>query len=108
MLEQTNNRQQRKEPVRIRPPDSVEADSFSNAQMTELPRWLSVDQVRKLQRMRRETVHAAMRNGELPFEKRGRICYIRLTDVLAWEERRVKQEVEPVRCIIHPALRGLL
>ena len=108
MLEQTNNRQQRKEPVRIRPPDSVEAVSLANANVPELPRWLSVDQVRKMQRMRRETVHAAMRSGELPFEKRGRICYIRLTDVTAWEERRLKQDVQPVRCVIHPALRGLL
>ena len=35
-------------------------------------RWLSVEQIRKMERMRRETVLAAMRSGELPFEQRGR------------------------------------
>jgi hypothetical protein len=51
--------------------------------------WLSVEQIRKMQRMRRETVIKAMESGELPFEQRGRIRYARLADVLAWEERRV-------------------
>lgn len=52
--------------------------------------WLSLDQVRKMQRMRRERVVAAMEAGELPFERRGRIRYIRLSDVKAWEERRLE------------------
>lgn len=51
--------------------------------------WLSVEQIRKMQRMRRETVIKAMELGELPFEQRGRIRYARLADVLAWEERRL-------------------
>lgn len=70
----------------------------------ELPRWLSVDQIRKLQRCRRETVVEAMHNGELPFEQRGRIRYARLSDVIAWEERRLRPDAEPVRGLIHPEL----
>lgn len=53
--------------------------------------WLSVNQIRKMQRMRRETVIRAMESGELPFERRGRIRYARLADVQAWEERRLSQ-----------------
>lgn len=77
-----------------------------NTQMSspELPRWLSVDQIRKLQRCRRETVVEAMHNGELPFEQRGRIRYARLSDVIAWEERRLRPDAEPVRGLIHPDL----
>ena len=70
----------------------------------DLPRWLSVDQVRKMQRCRRETVLEAMQRGELPFEQRGRIRYARLSDVIAWEERRLRPDVEPVRGLIHPEL----
>lgn len=70
----------------------------------DLPRWLSVDQIRKLQRCRRETVVEAMHNGELPFEQRGRIRYARLSDVIAWEERRLRPDAEPVRGLIHPDL----
>lgn len=70
----------------------------------DLPRWLSVDQIRKMQRCRRETVLEAMQRGELPFEQRGRIRYARLTDVIAWEERRLRPDVEPVRGLIHPEL----
>ena len=47
--------------------------------------WLSVNQIRKMQRMRRKTVICAMESGELPFERRGRIRYARLADVQAWE-----------------------
>ena len=47
-------------------------------------RWLTVEDIRKQQRMRRETVIAAMLAGELPFEQRGRIRYARITDVIAW------------------------
>lgn len=73
----------------------------------ELPRWLSVDQIRKMQRMRRETVLEAMLSGELPFEQRGRIRYARLSDVLAWEERRLARDAEPLRGLVHPALADL-
>lgn len=51
--------------------------------------WLTVEQIRKMQRMRRQTVIDAMELGELPYERRGRIRYARLSDVLAWEERRL-------------------
>lgn len=114
MLKQSNHRQQRKEPVRVRPPDashltaSEATDALAENSLPPMPRWLSVDQVRKLQRMRRETVHCAMQNGELPFERRGRICYIRLSDVVAWEQRRIKPAAQPVSCLIHPDLAGFL
>lgn len=51
--------------------------------------WLTVEDIRKQGRMRRERVLEAMNAGELPFEQRGRIRYARLSDVLAWEERRL-------------------
>lgn len=51
--------------------------------------WLSVNQIRRMQRMRRQAVIEAMDTGELPFEQRGRIRYARLSDVLLWEERRL-------------------
>lgn len=73
-------------------------------------RWLSVNQIRKMQRMRRENVIAAMNAGELPFERRGRIRYARLFDVLAWEERRMARNSigEPEPTEIHPAVASLL
>lgn len=52
-------------------------------------RWLSVNEIRKMERMRRETVIEAMASGELPYEQRGRIRYARLSDVLLWEDRRL-------------------
>jgi hypothetical protein len=120
MIESRQNKTHDKSPVRIRPPDQAAAEALQAppaqswaseltvpAAHPAMPRWLSVDQVRKMQRMRRETVHDAMRSGELPFERRGRICYIRLSDVLAWEERRLKAKTVPVRCLIHPDLAGL-
>ena len=70
--------------------------------------WLSLDQIRRMQRMRRETVLAAMESGELPYERRGRIRYARLSDVLVWEERRLTQPVPPSRRTIHPSLAHLL
>ncbi len=70
----------------------------------DLPRWLSLNQIHKMQRCRRETVIEAMQRGELPFEQRGRIRYARLSDVIAWEERRLRPDVEPVRGLIHPEL----
>jgi len=120
MFEETKKKTIEKSPVRIRPPDQAEgvvSPTPSDPSWTAglavpsveaaLPRWLSVEQVRKMQRMRRETVLEAMRAGELPFERRGRICYVRLSDVVAWEERRLKSEAKPSRCFIHPDLAGL-
>ena len=54
-------------------------------------RWLTVEDIRKQQRMRRDAVVAAMLSGELPFEQRGRIRYARVTDVIAWEESRLSR-----------------
>ena len=61
-----------------------------NGQPTK--RWLTVEEIRKEQRMRRATVIAAMCSGELPFEQRGRIRYARVTDVEAWEISRMVRE----------------
>jgi len=52
-------------------------------------RWLSVEQIRKQQRMRRQTVIDAMLRGDLPFEQRGRIRCARVSDVEAWEQSRL-------------------
>ncbi len=73
----------------------------------DLPRWLTVEQIRKMQRMRREQVIEAMEAGLLPFEKRGRIRYARLTDVFAWEERRLA-DPQPSARSVHPDLQDLL
>lgn len=70
-------------------------------------RWLSVEQIRKMQRMRRQTVLSAMESGELPYERRGRICYARLSDVLLWEERRLRGVATPSRRRIAPELADL-
>lgn len=70
--------------------------------------WLSVEQIRKQQRMRRERVIEAMESGELPYERRGRIRYARLSDVIAWEERRLTRGPEYRPCTIHPSLRDLV
>ena len=70
-------------------------------------RWLTVEQIRKMQRMRRETVVDAMRSGELPFEQRGRIRYARLSDVLVWEEKRLDGHSVPSRRAIAPELADL-
>jgi len=78
--------------------------SLHDATHRGLPRWLSVDQIRKMQRMRRETVVNAMLSGELPFEQRGRIRYARLSDVIAWEERRTRGDRPTVRGLVHPDL----
>ena len=69
-----------------------------------LPRWLSVNQIRQMQRCRRETVVDAMLLGELPFEQRGRIRYARLSDVIRWEEQRLRLDAERVSGLIHPDL----
>ena len=69
-------------------------------------RWLSVEQIRKQQRMRRETVVAAMLSGQLPYEQRGRIRYARVQDVEAWEQSRLAKR-QPSKTTLHPALAGL-
>jgi len=58
------------------------------------PRWLTVEQIRKQQRMRRERVIEAMLSGELPYEQRGRIRYARVCDVEVWEQSRLTSPVE--------------
>jgi hypothetical protein len=70
------------------------------------PRWLSVDQIRKQQRMRREKVVAAMLSGELPYEQRGRIRYARISDVEAWEQSRLTRSVPLEGGLVHPDLLG--
>lgn len=70
-------------------------------------RWMTVDQIRKQQRMRRERVLAAMFSGELPYEQRGRIRYARVCDVEAWELRRLNYNPEPTKFEIDPDLLDL-
>lgn len=67
-------------------------------------RWLSVEQIRRQQRVRRETVVAAMLAGQLPYEQRGRIRYARLSDVENWEQSRLRGGAIRVAISIHPAL----
>ena len=67
-------------------------------------RWLTVEDIRKQQRMRRDAVVAAMLAGELPFEQRGRIRYARVTDVLAWEESRLSRDRSTKLLLVHPDL----
>lgn len=82
-----------------------EADAFASASLPAPPsRWLSVNQIRQMQRCRRETVVEAMLRGELPFEQRGRIRYARLSDVIRWEEQRLRPDAERVSGLIHPDL----
>lgn len=70
--------------------------------------WLSVNQIRKMQRMRRERVIEAMDSGELPYEQRGRIRYARVCDVEAWELARLERTAHtPSRFRIHPDLADL-
>jgi hypothetical protein len=70
--------------------------------------WLTVEQIRKMQRMRRGCVIEAMESGELPHERRGRIRYARLSDVLAWEERRLTHTYTPSTRRVAPELADLL
>lgn len=69
--------------------------------------WLSVEQIRIMERMRRETVIKAMESGELPFEKRGRVRFARLCDVIAWEERRLTHTSLESERTIDPDLEDL-
>ena len=70
-------------------------------------RWLTVEDIRKQQRMRREAVIAAMLAGVLPYEQRGRIRYARVSDVEAWERSRLKSQpdCDPRRLLVHPDLK---
>lgn len=77
-------------------------------QPTPFFHWLTVNQIRKMQRMRRETVIAAMESGDLPYERRGRIRYARLADVQLWEQRRLSRNYEPSTYPIRPDLADLL
>ena len=61
-------------------------------------RWLTVEDIRKQQRMRRDVVVAAMLAGDLPYEQRGRIRYARITDVQAWEDSRYAATKVPSAC----------
>jgi len=76
--------------------------------MNVQPRWLSVDQIRKQQRMRRETVVAAMLSGELPYEQRGRIRYARVEDIQRWEAARLVKPQPSATVEIHPELREFI
>ena len=67
-------------------------------------RWLTVEDIRKEQRMRRETVIAAMLAGELPFEQRGRIRYARRCDVETWERTRLRRNQPVEKAYVHPDL----
>lgn len=69
------------------------------------PIWLSVEQIRKRERCRRQKVIDAMKSGLLPFEQRGRIRYARLSDVVAWEESRLQAGSDPCMREIDPDLR---
>ena len=71
-------------------------------------RWLSLDQIRKQQRCRRELVIAAMLSGQLPYERRGRIRYARVCDVQAWEQARLIKPKAEALAAIHPDLRKFL
>lgn len=69
-------------------------------------RWLTVEEIRKQQRMRRQAVVEAMIAGVLPYEQRGRIRYARACDVEAWEKSRLKDKsnCNPRRTLLHPDL----
>jgi hypothetical protein len=67
-------------------------------------RWLTVEDIRKQQRMRRDSVVAAMLGGELPYEQRGRTRYARISDVEAWEESRLSRDKQPKHLLVHPDL----
>lgn len=79
-------------------------DNHQSKQQTDLPRWLTVDQIRRLQRMRREEVLRAMDSGELRFEQRGRIRYSLFSDVLSWEQSRLSTKREECGGFVHPDL----
>lgn len=67
---------------------------------------MSVEDIRKEQRCRRQAVLAAMDAGALLYEQRGRARYARVEDVRAWEEARLHRPSDPVGpgYGVHPAL----
>lgn len=84
------------------------AENGRDSGANEMSTWLTVNQIRKMQRMRRERVIEAMDSGELPFEQRGRIRYARTCDVEAWELARLERTAQPpTRVRIHPELADL-
>jgi len=78
---------------------------MTTAECNEHPvRWLTVEAIRKQQKMRREAVVAAMLAGELPYEQRGRIRYARVSDIEAWEEKRLRRGRKKTPLLVHPDL----
>jgi hypothetical protein len=77
---------------------------YLSSEQQSRPRWLRVEQIRKQRRMRRKTVIATMLCGELPYEQRGRIRYVRVSDVEAWEERRLDNPRPSAAVEVHPSL----
>ncbi len=73
-----------------------------------MSRWLSVEEIRKQQRMRRQRVIEAMDSGSLPFEQRGRARYARQCDVEAWELTRLKNRPAPRNGTVRPELARFL
>lgn len=74
----------------------------------QLPRWLSVHQIRQFSRCRREMVINAMDSGELRFEQRGRNRYVLRAEYLAWEQRRQRPDYDPNPTRIRQDLADLL
>ena len=92
---------------RATPEPQLPAEPRGTAPGGPFTRWLSLEQIRKIQRMRRQTVIRAMEAGELPYECRGRIRYARLSDVIAWEERRLAPTSTVSSWPIHPDFQDL-
>ena len=70
-------------------------------------RWLSVEEIRKRERCRRSLVIDAMLSGALPYERRGRIRYARVSDVEHWAESRLERRGVSTVSLIHPDLAKL-
>ena len=59
--------------------------------MVELAhRWVSCEEIRKMEHCRRQRVIDAMDSGELPYELRGRARYSRMDHVEKWELDRLR------------------
>lgn len=86
-----------------------EAERADQSQLGEINGtvWLSVEQIRKRERMRRERVIEAMLSGALPFEQRGRARYARICDIIRWEESRIRMR-QHKQTMIRTDLRDLL
>lgn len=72
-------------------PEARAGNEAHQRTQSEQSEWLSVEQIRKRERMRRTRVILAMESGDLPYEQRGRIRYARLCDVVRWQEQRLRQ-----------------